>query len=512
MNYHYIKNKYETVKYDYSDTFDVKIYYLNKNYCQIDVKRLDSKDGWGLILEIIIFDTNNQIFEKIFFGDSNDNFNSKIFNTKIELDKDLINKVSIPRIVTPRNDKLISNKYTIVKNDRISYLPLNSFLDLHVVIYYVDINKIKIIIRRLDEELGWDDNLKLILYDHNNNMKEIIDIGNSEDNYKYLFKDTKVSINFIDHNYEQDIPKIIFQTGYSSNFKNILHFNSIISFIELNPEYLYIYYTDYDSRIFLKDNFSEEINYAYYLLVPGAYKADLIRYCFLYHFGGCYFDCKQILRLPIRNFLNPETKILFCNDAIERALLNAIIFSTSKNKIMEKTIKDCIYNVIHKLGKTPLDVTGPTFFYKSIKKYITKENLLLQNHRPPDNFEDFSNDYYNNNVKIINSDILVLNRFYKGYYSDYLDKNHYGKLFNSNEVYYKNFQTVNNFKIFIYPNKFNDKFYFNIDKTTLIIKRSDSKIGWNFHLKVIIIDNNLIEHKIDVGTSESNVKIIEMIT
>jgi len=283
-----------------------------------------------------------------------------------------------------------------------------------------------------------------------------------------------------------------------------------MSFIELNPEYTYIYFDNKDSRKFLKENFSDEINYSYDLLVPGAFKADLLRYCFLYNNGGCYFDCKQILRYPIRIFLKNDKKLVLCNDVIDNALLNAVIFSTMKNEIIQKTIKDCVYNVINKLGTNALGITGPIFFYNSIKKYINNDNLILQNNRPLDNYHDFCNDYYNNNIKIIENNIVIINRFYKGYYNNYLDIDHYGKLYTNNEVYYKNFQISENYKFCVYPNNYNDKFLFEKQNKKLMIKRIDSTDGWYFNLRILVIYEDLNEDILEVGMSNENIKYIDI--
>ena len=506
MNYYVIKNRYEVVKYNYPDIFKIDIYYLDDYYCQINVKRLDSNDGWGLNLQFNIYDElDENNYDLITFGKSDENFNSNIFKTNIKLLFNENIQLEIPNYILPRKDFLINNKYDLIYDN-------NIFIDIHLVIYYVNNYEIKIIMRRLDEEFGWDNDFKIILYDNDfKYRKQIINLGLSDKNYKYIFKKTKIKINYQHHDYFQEIPKTIFQTG-SNNFKNILHFNSIISFIELNPEYTYIYYNDVNSRNFLRQNFSEEINYCYDTLVPGAYKADLLRYCLLYNQGGCYFDCKQILKIPIKLFLEKDTTILLCNDVIQKALLNAVIFSVKKNIIIEKTLKDCVYNIIHKLGNNALDITGPTFFYKSISKYITDENLILQNNRPPNNFNDFSNDYFNNVITHRKTKNIILNRFYKNYYNDYLETNHYGKLYEINEIYYKNFQNLHNFRICVYPNSFNDKFLFNYDKNRYIlnVKRTDSKDGWYFNLKILIITKDYNELLINVGNSKKNDKNIDL--
>ena len=507
MNYHLIKNKFEKVEYKFPYLFDIKIYYLYNNLCEINVKRIDSSDGWGLLLEVKIYDLiDEDKYEILKIGNSENNSKSNIFETSINLGINDDEKILIPDIIQPRRDiSLINNNFKIInKSDNI---------DLHVVSYKLDKYKIKIIIRRLDEITGWDENLKFILYDNETtNIKELINIGTSKNNYKYIIKNTKIEL-FSDPEYNQDIPKIIIQTGYNNKFKNILHFNSIISFIELNPEYTYRYYNDTEARKFLRENFNEEVNYSYDILVPVAFIADLLRYCLLYVNGGCYFDCKQILRIPIRKFLKSNQTFLLCNDIIDNALLNAVIFSIKNLNFLEKTIKDCTFNIMNKLGKSALDITGPIFFYKSIKKFITKDNLLLQNNRPPDNFSDFSNDYYNNNITLISDNSVVLNRFYKGYYTNYIDNNHYGKLFINNEIYYKNFQSINNFKICVYPNKFNDKFTFILKPgKNIVVKRTDSSDGWNFDLKILIINNSTFEDNlINVGPSRYNRKEISIL-
>jgi mannosyltransferase OCH1-like enzyme len=503
MNYYLIKNIFEIIPYDYPDKYDITIYFIDDYECQVVTNRLDSNDGWGLILEIKIFDILNNNYEILKIGNSLLNNKISYFKTNIFLEYN-DNKIAIiPKVLLPRNEFLVLNKYEIVKN-------CNTFIDLHIVLYYIEEYKIKIIVRRLDDEGGWSNNLKLFLHDFNDPYtKEYITIGQSNRNYKFLIKDTKIKLFKNEHTYSQDIPKIIFQTGMTSRFKNILHFNSIMSFIELNPEYFYIYYNDMDCRYFLRDHYNEDVIHAYDMLVPGAFKADLLRYCFLYINGGCYFDCKQILRIPIRYFLEITKTFVICNDVIDKALLNAIIFSSPKNIIMEKTINDCVYNIINKLGKDPLDISGPEFFYRTIKPYINNETLILKNNRPSDNFSDFCVDYINNNISLIKNNKIILSRFYKGYYDNYLDTTHYGILYKNNEIYYKNFQQIGNYRICIYPNNFDDIFTFNIiNKKKLIIKRVDTIEGWTFDLKVMIMNQYYEEWIIKVGLSKQNTKEI----
>lgn len=59
-----------------------------------------------------------------------------------------------------------------------------------------------------------------------------------------------------------------------------------------NPEFTYVFSNDEQCRIFIKERFDADVLFAYDRLIPGAYKADLWRYCVLYTFGGIYMDIK----------------------------------------------------------------------------------------------------------------------------------------------------------------------------------------------------------------------------
>jgi len=489
MNYFTIKNKYEIMKYEYSDIFDIQIYYINKNSFSINIKRIDSSEGWGLLLEIKVYDLSNyNSFQLFTIGNSNQNIKNMIFETNIRLEEDIVENTKIPYYIAPRNEYLLKNNYNI-------YNKYND-LDINMILYYISDNKLKIIIRRIDEECGWDSEINIIIYDFKNpNIKQLITIPNSNSNYYINTFETKIKLDKYENSYEQNIPKIIFQTGREECFKNMYHYNSIMSFIDFNPEYTYIYYNNIHSRKFLKDNYNEKINYVYDLLVPGAYKADLLRYCFLYNHGGCYFDCKQILRIPIRIFLSPSKNIVLCNDVIPNAFLNAVIFTTKNNQLFNKVIKDCINTIINNLGHSPLELTGPIFFYNSIISKIKNDDILLQNYRPLNNFDDFTKDYMNNNIKLINIKNIVLNRFYKNYYVNYIDNDHYGKLFDNNEIYYMNIHNFPNYKISVYPHKNKVNFTFKLENKKLYIKNLSSNHGCNFNLKIYIINKHTFSEK-----------------
>jgi hypothetical protein len=59
-----------------------------------------------------------------------------------------------------------------------------------------------------------------------------------------------------------------------------------------NPEFTHYLFDDADCREFIAANFDYSVLDAFDRLIPGAYKADLWRYCVLYVRGGIYLDIK----------------------------------------------------------------------------------------------------------------------------------------------------------------------------------------------------------------------------
>ena len=87
------------------------------------------------------------------------------------------------------------------------------------------------------------------------------------------------------------IPLNLFQTWHTLDLPPKMKEN-----VELlkrqNPEFTHYLYDDKMCRDFIREHFHEDILWAFDKLKPGAYKADLWRYCVLYIHGGIYLDIK----------------------------------------------------------------------------------------------------------------------------------------------------------------------------------------------------------------------------
>jgi len=163
--------------------------------------------------------------------------------------------------------------------------------------------------------------------------------------------------------YNPVIPLNIYQTWHTKNLPD--NMKTITQQIMLNnPAFNYYLYDDNDCRNFIKDNFDISVLNAFDSLIPGAYKADLWRYCILYKNGGIYLDIKYE---PINGFkfINMTEKEHFVLDQDKNGVYNALMVCKPNNKILLKAIYNIVENVKNKFyGNSTLEPTGPLLLAK----------------------------------------------------------------------------------------------------------------------------------------------------
>ena len=183
-------------------------------------------------------------------------------------------------------------------------------------------------------------------------------------------------INFL-FNYLQKlnckIPKCIIQTGYEKD-NSILELSLIK---EMNKDYRYEYYNDDDSILFLKKYFDEKVLKAYHKLKPGAFKADLFRYCYLYIKGGIYIDLDLLPLVKLDDIIKNSCDFI---SAYERRNIPGIyqafiackpkiyFFKKAIDMIVENT-ENNYYPPINKIDKwiSILAVTGPVLLANAME-------------------------------------------------------------------------------------------------------------------------------------------------
>jgi hypothetical protein len=231
------------------------------------------------------------------------------------------------------------------------------------------------------------------------------------------------------------IPLHIYQTWTTKNLPPKMR-KCVNKIKNDNPEFTHHLYDDNDCRKFIEKNFNADVLNAYDKLNPGAYKADLWRYCVMYKKGGIYIDIKFqcepgfklmeitdrehfVFERPYADFQCPikdELKIINNPDYYKNVynkidtfywqnkqigIYNAVLACKPGNKYMLECINNCVKNVKNNYyGYNPLYPTGPGLLgnlyfngdYSKIKDFelfnslvgncILNRNRVIMRHYP----------------------------------------------------------------------------------------------------------------------------------
>ena len=399
--------------------------------------------------------------------------------------------------ILPRTDILIKNNYQLI-NDKNND-------QYHIICYFLNNKKIQIIIRRLDFENGWSNDLKLKLFDDNNINSQIISIGSSNENTKIIELYTTINL-IADTSKDILIPKIIMQTNYKL-ITNLKHYNSICTILEKNPEYEYIFFDDKRCRDFLVENYQvnillndkdnnqdSDVVRAFDYILPGAIKADFFRYCYLYIKGGIYIDSKVICNISFNELIKENDELILCLDDAPKSIYNGIIMTTKNNTILYEVIKECMKNIFNNIYLNDIhEPTGNKLLYKYFNSH--HNNLKL---KKKDEFIQ-----YNNN----NDNKLLFISHYKDYYKEnYIN---FRDLWGNKNYYYKKIIKCLNSTFYINSNMLVDDFnIIQLKENIYIIKRIDSNKGWTQNLIIDAFNQTTnIKKKINIGKSNDNEKI-----
>lgn len=263
------------------------------------------------------------------------------------------------------------------------------------------------------------------------NFKNIFRNLNLKDSKKYTTITTITTINKIFPNkpiseYKTIIPANIFQTWSSKNLPPLM-FKNIQIIKRNNPDFKYYLFDDNDCREFIKKHFELDVLKAYNSLIPGAYKADLWRYCILYKYGGIYLDIKYT---PINNFkfINLLEEEVWTLDLDKKKIYNALLVCKPGNEILLKAINKIVENVKNKYyGTSWLEPTGPAL----LRQYFTDEE---REKTKVYHITTGSNDY----DKFIKYNDYNILQCYPGYFRErerYSRKQHYAILWNKRKIY-----------------------------------------------------------------------------
>ena len=221
------------------------------------------------------------------------------------------------------------------------------------------------------------------------------------------------------------IPLNIFQTWHTKNLPYNMAKN--VDLIKYNnPAFSYKLYDDDDCYNFIKENFDETVLNAFNSLIPGAYKADLWRYCILYKLGGIYLDIKY---KPVNGFkfINLTEKEHWVLDKDKYGIYNALMVCLPGNNILLNAINQIVSNVNMKFyGDTPLDPTGP----RLLAKYFDNNSKLHF-----DMYHDFYNNHENRVIYYNNYIIFKQYNNYLNEHNNHKKQEYYASLWQNRRIY-----------------------------------------------------------------------------
>jgi mannosyltransferase OCH1-like enzyme len=384
--------------------------------------------------------------------------------------------------IKPRTDIPIKNRYELVY-DRTN-------IDRYAIaINYIDSETCYIFVKKI---IGLNNTINIAVRIYDDSEKNVCLI-NINENTIYTVSIVKLFPLIMNDQY---IPKIIMQTAETNNFVNENHKNALLTWINLNPEYEYVFYNSVDRRKFIKNNFNETIINAYDSLILNIYRIDLFKYCWLYINGGCYSDYKSYLLKPLRIIIKPTDKYVLCTDTI--GVLNSFIIIEKKHDKMFELINHMAWLINEKLPKKMI-----------VSQFTLNGSIIFGNF-----FANYNN--YNHILTSINDKVMLNNKtFIIKCHRDYY-KSKFGIIqkYNLNTLHYniliyQNREKINNYIILVYKHNTSNHFVFeiiNLNGETRLKIFNLKNMSWDIDLKLKIIDDiSNREYHINVGKSPAPV-------
>lgn len=123
----------------------------------------------------------------------------------------------------------------------------------------------------------------------------------------------------------------------------------------------YRFYNDDDVKDFFAKHFPPEISEAYEALLPGAFKADLFRYCVLFIHGGVYADVDVLLESKLDTAIDDDVGFMVPVDETpgkesrhQCCLWNGFMAAAPGHPFLAEVIETVVNNVRNRF--TSLDV------------------------------------------------------------------------------------------------------------------------------------------------------------
>lgn len=201
------------------------------------------------------------------------------------------------------------------------------------------------------------------------------------------------------------IPRLLFSTCSEQHLSIDLVQEKRASLLQLNPEWIYQCLSDDECEFFLRSHYPGDVYQAYKRLNPnyGAARADLIRYCLMYKFGGIYLDIKSTCRVPLRDLIRDDDQYILgqwdnatgsphegwglheqVRDIEGGEYQQWFIICKPKHPFLEAVIRTVTQNILEFPERSRftsgrmsvLELTGPIAYSRAIRGLISRRSLI----------------------------------------------------------------------------------------------------------------------------------------
>lgn len=170
------------------------------------------------------------------------------------------------------------------------------------------------------------------------------------------------------------IPRVVYQTWHSLPLPKYMAANNE-ALRAANSDFRFELADDAECRAFLAAHFPRDVCWTFDQLVPGAYRADLWRYCVLWIHGGVYLDIKfgctggfKLKSILHQDWYVRDRDIADGNYGVYQGFL----VSRARNPVLDAAIADIVRHTVHHteflrggLVARSLRYTGPLLLARS---------------------------------------------------------------------------------------------------------------------------------------------------
>jgi hypothetical protein len=177
---------------------------------------------------------------------------------------------------------------------------------------------------------------------------------------------------------DRKIPLFLHQTMETTLTSNGVYHECFEPFLCLNPQYMYFFWDAEACQELIKNHFPDYVLRAYRLLLAGAYKADLFRYCVLYLYGGVYCDSAIKPLVPFNRFIREDMDLVVPRDLGDFGLWQGFMASTPKHEFLKRLIHTVCMDVLDQNYTGKLAITGPDKMGGELNRYLGYNQYILE--------------------------------------------------------------------------------------------------------------------------------------